>query len=318
MGSGTGRSLTLGSSENSDRGLAGASPTSCGGPAASRRASRPGRGARPRARARTPRARFAPPCGRRRFATRRDRSPPSRLARRWWTTASRSRRPASSCAAPWSCLSGRRAGLPNRARDGSRRRGRDLCPAARPRPPPRTTPAFPRCCGSRSRAALRRRRESRRPRASRRWREGASWSPPIARGSRRSAERPDVYRLGALVACLCVVLDLRTLGERLEAVAGDAGVMHEEVLAELVRRYEAEALLVAEPLHCSGGHFATSTVVACCVRGGCCSATGYGRWHWIVEPQPDWSFGPYHCLPVRIGRRVVSRRRPSARARRGR
>src|SRR5829696_121557 len=317
MGSGTGRSLTLGSSENSDRGLAGASPTSCGGPAASRRASRPGRGARPRARARTPRARFAPPCGRRRFATRRDRSPPSRLARRWWTTASRSRRPASSCA-PWSCLSGRRAGLPNRARDGSRRRGRDLCPAARPRPPPRTTPAFPRCCGSRSRVALRRRRENRRPRASRRWREGASWSPPIARGSRRSAERPDVYRLGALVACLCVVLDLRTLGERLEAVAGDAGVMHEEVLAELVRRYEAEALLVAEPLHCSGGHFATSTVVACCVRGGCCSATGYGRWHWIVEPQPDWSFGPYHCLPVRIGRRVVSRRRPSARARRGR
>ena len=46
----------------------------------------------------------------------------------------------------------------------------------------------------------------------------------------------------------------RTLAERLVAVADDAAVMDEEVLAGLVGGDEAEALLVAEPLHGTGCH----------------------------------------------------------------
>jgi hypothetical protein len=38
------------------------------------------------------------------------------------------------------------------------------------------------------------------------------------------------------------------------AVAGDARVMDEQVLAGLVARDEAEPLVVAEPLHGSGWH----------------------------------------------------------------
>src|ERR671915_522285 len=60
--------------------------------------------------------------------------------------------------------------------------------------------------------------------------------------------------LRALVARLGVVLDPGALGKRLEAVADDAGVMDEQVLARLVRRDEAEALVVVEPLHGSGCH----------------------------------------------------------------
>src|SRR5436190_23145851 len=67
-------------------------------------------------------------------------------------------------------------------------------------------------------------------------------------------ERLDVRRLGTLGPGLGLVADLRALGERLEAVAGDATVMHEQVLALIVRCDEPEALLVAEPLHGSGCH----------------------------------------------------------------
>src|SRR4051794_2608335 len=60
-----------------------------------------------------------------------------------------------------------------------------------------------------------------------------------------------VRTLGAL---LRVVGDLRTLGEGTEAVPLDRREMHEEVLAPVLRRDEAEALLVAEPLDGSDGH----------------------------------------------------------------
>jgi hypothetical protein len=73
-------------------------------------------------------------------------------------------------------------------------------------------------------------------------------------------DRPNVYGLRSLVRRLGLVLDLCALGQRLEAIAGDAAVMDEEVLTYLVRRDEAEALVVVEPLHCSGGHVATSTI----------------------------------------------------------
>src|SRR5215212_5220785 len=79
------------------------------------------------------------------------------------------------------------------------------------------------------------------------------------RGRRKAArigalERLYVRRVRALGAVLGVVADLRTLGQRLEAVAGDAGVVHEEVLALVVGRDEPEALVVAEPLDGSGCH----------------------------------------------------------------
>src|SRR5688500_1755198 len=75
------------------------------------------------------------------------------------------------------------------------------------------------------------------------------------RGTRCRLERLDVRGVGALGADLSLVADLRALGERLEAVAGDARVVHEQVLALIVGRDEAEALVVAEPLHGSGCHF---------------------------------------------------------------
>src|SRR4051794_11781205 len=75
-----------------------------------------------------------------------------------------------------------------------------------------------------------------------------------AGGEQAALEDRDVDGLRALVARLGVIRDLRALGEGAEAVRVDAGVMHEEVLAPLVGRDEAEALVVVEPLNDSGGH----------------------------------------------------------------
>src|SRR4051812_47152898 len=72
-------------------------------------------------------------------------------------------------------------------------------------------------------------------------------------------ERPHVDCLRAPVGGLGLVLDLCPVRQRLEAVAGDTAVMYEEVLADLVGCDKAEALVVVEPLHRSGGHVATST-----------------------------------------------------------
>src|SRR3954454_17334790 len=66
----------------------------------------------------------------------------------------------------------------------------------------------------------------------------------------------DVDGLGALVAHLLLVGDLRALGEAPIAVADDARVVDEQVPAALIGRDEAESLVVAEPLHGSGGHAA--------------------------------------------------------------
>src|SRR5436189_4887568 len=76
-------------------------------------------------------------------------------------------------------------------------------------------------------------------------------------------ERLDVRRLGALGPGLGVVADLRALGERPEAVAGDAAVVHEQVLALVIGRDEAKALVVAEPLHGSGCHMCSLPGVLC-------------------------------------------------------
>src|SRR5918998_2054247 len=64
----------------------------------------------------------------------------------------------------------------------------------------------------------------------------------------------DVHRLRTLVAGLFLVLHLGVLGERLEAATVDPGVMDEQVTVSIVRRDEAVALLVVEPLDGSGRH----------------------------------------------------------------
>src|SRR5215207_8032984 len=78
----------------------------------------------------------------------------------------------------------------------------------------------------------------------------------------RRSDRADVHRLGSLVARLLLVLDLRVLGERLEALAIDAGVVDEEVTVTLVGGDEPVALLVVEPLDGSGRH-ATAPSCVC-------------------------------------------------------
>src|SRR5437870_4200771 len=104
-----------------------------------------------------------------------------------------------------------------------------------------------------------------------------------AAGMRQSLllDERDVDGLRALVAVLGVVGDPRALGEGAEAVGVDARVVDEEVLAALVRRDEAEALLVAEPLHGSGSHM--SRIPPRDVRalrcGGCYGATTAGAGH---------------------------------------
>src|SRR4051794_21536185 len=65
---------------------------------------------------------------------------------------------------------------------------------------------------------------------------------------------PDGRSLRALGALLGLELDVRALGQRLEAVATDRAEMNENVLPAVSRRDEPEALGVVEPLHGSGCH----------------------------------------------------------------
>src|SRR3954471_7002741 len=96
--------------------------------------------------------------------------------------------------------------------------------------------------------------------------DAAAASPPPERRGLRGAAllHLDVRRGGALGTRLGLVADLRTLGERFEAAAGDARVVDEQVLALVVGRDEAEALLVAEPLDGSGCHMPLLGGCVCC------------------------------------------------------
>src|SRR5438270_5700281 len=85
-------------------------------------------------------------------------------------------------------------------------------------------------------------------------------------------DRLDVRGRRALGALLGVVAHLRALGQRLEAVALDRAVVHEQILAGVIRRDESKALIVAEPLHGSCCH---RSLQGMCTarRGGCNGAT---------------------------------------------
>src|SRR5581483_3311090 len=76
----------------------------------------------------------------------------------------------------------------------------------------------------------------------------------FGRRRERRLDDANVRGLGALRALRCLELDLRAFGQGLEALAGDARVVHEEILRAVLRRDEAVALLVAEPLDGSGCH----------------------------------------------------------------
>src|SRR4051812_33601452 len=111
---------------------------------------------------------------------------------------------------------------------------------------------------------------------------GPLQAPPAAQKRRRPAiggpstkadgvglDGLDVHCLRSLVAGLGVIGDLRTLSERPVAVADDPGVVDEEVLSAVIRRDEAEALLVAEPLDCAVWHSVIPPRVLCAaLRGG--------------------------------------------------
>src|SRR5918995_3959199 len=79
----------------------------------------------------------------------------------------------------------------------------------------------------------------------------------------RVLDHSHVGCLGALLAFAELVFDLRALGERTEPVALDGGEVHERVLAPLIGGDEAEALLVAEPLHDPGCHLSIHPLHAC-------------------------------------------------------
>src|SRR5215213_10328319 len=70
----------------------------------------------------------------------------------------------------------------------------------------------------------------------------------------RALDGGDVLRLHALPALRRLVGDLLAFFKRLESAATYPAVMHEEVLATLVRGDKAVALLVVEPLNRSLGH----------------------------------------------------------------
>src|SRR5581483_11872554 len=80
-----------------------------------------------------------------------------------------------------------------------------------------------------------------------------------SRGALDELDGDDALRLGALRPVDRVELHLRTLGERLEAIAGDRGMVDEYILATISRGDEPIPLRIVEPFHGSGCHTNTSS-----------------------------------------------------------
>src|SRR6476659_6458203 len=88
--------------------------------------------------------------------------------------------------------------------------------------------------------------------------QGAGDSP--ARACEDELGRANVYGAGALVARLGLIRHLGAFAKRAKAVADDRALVDEQVLRAVIRGDEAEALLVAEPLHGSTRHVRTPLV----------------------------------------------------------
>src|SRR5215212_2317461 len=76
----------------------------------------------------------------------------------------------------------------------------------------------------------------------------------LSSGDLQALEPGDVIRLHALLALGLLVGDLGAFIEALEAVTRYTAVVHENVLATLIRGDEAVAFLIVEPLYRSLGH----------------------------------------------------------------
>src|SRR6476660_6889181 len=81
------------------------------------------------------------------------------------------------------------------------------------------------------------------------------------RSSLSRSERADVLRLRTLRALGDVELDLLVLVQRLVAVGLDGRVVHEDVVAAVLLRNEAETLLGVEPLHGALSHVLGTPVI---------------------------------------------------------
>src|SRR6266550_5684501 len=82
----------------------------------------------------------------------------------------------------------------------------------------------------------------------------------------------DVLRRGALLTLHDLELHALAFGQRLEPFTLNRGVMHEAVLAAALRRDEAEALGVVEPLHGTGNACHRASLLACTVPAASCLA----------------------------------------------
>src|SRR6059058_1251279 len=74
----------------------------------------------------------------------------------------------------------------------------------------------------------------------------------VMRGTRTLLHRTNVRRLRALLPLGGLELDLCAFDEGAEALAGDAGEVHEQILRPVVGGDKAIPLLVTEPLHGAG------------------------------------------------------------------
>src|SRR4051794_19791774 len=127
--------------------------------------------------------------------------------------------------------------------------------------------------------------------------------------SRRDLQRGDVDGLRALVAGLGLVAHARALGQGPEALPADARVVDEEVLAGLVRRDEAEALVVVEPLDGSGGHSGFPPGISrCCDRGGLKEATTRNAGTALPGRIPDGTADRIPMQPVGVPADLTERR----------
>jgi hypothetical protein len=93
------------------------------------------------------------------------------------------------------------------------------------------------------------------------------------------SESADVLRLGALGTLGDVELDLLVLVEGLVALRLDRRVVHEDVVAAVLLRNEAETLLGVEPLHGALSHVLVTPVIGTRVVTSTtrtrCSATSF-------------------------------------------
>src|SRR5918999_1560234 len=83
----------------------------------------------------------------------------------------------------------------------------------------------------------------------------------------RPLQRLDVGRRRAFLPLRHVERDLLAVFQRFEARSLDRAVMGKEILAAVIRRDEAEALRVVEPLHGTCRHVVSIPQIAAIARG---------------------------------------------------